>query len=61
MDLAGTRGNRGPLTSDERRRRADNNLCAYYGQSSHPIATRPGVRTTPYSASASIVSTPIPL
>ena len=42
MDLDGTRGTRGPLSADERRRRADNNLCAYCGQAGHLIASCPG-------------------
>ena len=42
MDLDGSRGIRGPLNYEERRRRADNNLCAYCGQSGHLIANCPG-------------------
>ena len=41
MDLDGTRGPRGPLTIDERRRRSDAGLCAYCGQPGHVIATCP--------------------
>ena len=41
MEIDGTRSTRAPLTSDERRRRADNNLCAYCGQAGHLIATCP--------------------
>ena len=38
MDIDGSRGNRGPLSQDERRRRAEQNLCAYCGQYGHVIA-----------------------
>ena len=41
MDVDGSRSGRGPLTPEERRRRADNHLCAYCGQSGHLIATCP--------------------
>ena len=41
MDLDGSRTGRGPLSSEERRRRADNHLCAYCGQADHSIATCP--------------------
>ena len=39
MDLDGTRGPRGPLTLDERRRVSDASLCAYCGQPGHVITT----------------------
>ena len=42
MEVDGSRGVRGPLTMDERRRRSDHNLCAYCGQPGHLIATCPG-------------------
>ena len=38
MELDGSRGNRGPLTQEERRHRAQHNLCAYCGQPGHVIA-----------------------
>lgn len=41
MDLDGSRGRRNPLTNEERRRRADSNLCAYCGAPGHAIATCP--------------------
>ena len=41
MDLDGTRGARGPLTLEERRRRSDAGLCGYCGQPGHLIATCP--------------------
>ena len=31
MEIDGSRGNRGPLNPEERRRRAEHNLCAYSG------------------------------
>ena len=43
MDLDGTRGARGPLTLDERRRRSDASLCGYCSQPGHLIATCPAV------------------
>ena len=42
MEVDGSRAVRGPLTQEERRRRAHHNLCAYCGQSGHLIATCPG-------------------
>ena len=49
MDLNGTRGYKGPLTMDERRRRSDAGLCAYCAQPGHTLATcAVAVRTTPY-------------
>ena len=39
MDLDGTRGYKGALTMDERRRRSDAGLCAYCGQPGHTLAT----------------------
>ena len=41
MEVDGSRSGRGPLTLKERRRRADNHLCAYCGQLGHFIATCP--------------------
>ena len=41
MEIDGSRGTRGPLNQDERRRRAEHNLCAYYGQPGHLIAKCP--------------------
>ena len=41
MDLDATRGPRGPLTLDERQRRAAQGLCGYCGQSGHLIASCP--------------------
>ena len=41
MDLDGSRGPRGALTPEERRRRAEGGLCAYYGGADHTIATCP--------------------
>ena len=38
MEIDGSRGNRGPLSQEERRRRAEHNLCVYYGQTGHVIA-----------------------
>ena len=48
MELDGSHGVRGPLTCDERRRREDNNLCAYCGQSGHLIANYPGAARGTY-------------
>ena len=39
MEVDGSRRNPGPLTTRERRRCADDNLCAYCGQSGHLIGT----------------------
>ena len=39
MEVDGSRRNPGPLNPEERRRRADNNLCAYCGQAGHLIGT----------------------
>lgn len=39
MDLDGSRGPRGSLTDDERRRRSDAGLCAYCGRPGHDLAT----------------------
>ena len=44
MDLDGTRGPRGPLSLDERRRRFQAGLCAYCGQAGHTLATCPNHR-----------------
>ena len=41
MEVDGTRGVKGPLTPDERRRRYDGGLCAYCGQPGHVISTCP--------------------
>ena len=41
MDLDGSRGPRGALTPEERRRRAEGGLCAYCGGADHTIATCP--------------------
>ena len=41
MDLDVTRGPRGPLTLDERQRRAAHGLCGCCGQSGHLIAACP--------------------
>ena len=41
MDVDGTRGFRGSLTNEERRRRSDAGLCAYCGQLGHVLATCP--------------------
>ena len=41
MDLDGMRGARGILSHEERRRRADANLCAYCGQPGHIISSCP--------------------
>ena len=41
MDLDGSRGRRGPLTIEERRRRSDAGLCAYCGAAGHALATCP--------------------
>jgi len=41
MDLDGSRGRRGPLTIEERRRRSDAGLCAYCGTAGHVLATCP--------------------
>ena len=41
MDLDGTRGPRGALTLEERRRRCDAGLCAYYGQAGHTLNACP--------------------
>ena len=42
MDLDGSRGFRGSLTHEERRRRSDASLCAYCGHPGHDLATCPG-------------------
>ena len=39
MDMDGTRGYKGALTMEERRRRSDAGLCAYCGQTGHTLAT----------------------
>ena len=39
MDLDGVRGYKGALTMEERRRRSDSGLYAYYGQPGHVLAT----------------------
>ena len=39
MDMDGTRGFKGSLTMEERRRRSDASLCAYCGQPGHTLAT----------------------
>ena len=39
MDMDGTRGYKGALTMEERRRRSDAGLCAYCGTASHTLAT----------------------
>ena len=39
MDVDGTRGFKGALTMEERRRRSDAGLCAYCGQPGHTLAT----------------------
>ena len=39
MDLDGTRGYKGSLTMEERRRRSDAGLCAYCGQFGHTLTT----------------------
>ena len=41
MEVDGTRGVKGPLPHDERRRRYDGGLCAYCGQPGHVISTCP--------------------
>ena len=41
MDIDATRGFRGALTQEERRRQFDAGLCAYCGKSGHAIATCP--------------------
>ena len=41
MDLDGSRGPRGALSPEERRRRAEGGLCAYCGGTDYPIATCP--------------------
>ena len=41
MDLDSTRGARGSLSNEERRRRAEANLCAYCGQPGHIISSCP--------------------
>ena len=41
MHIDGSRGPRGPLTFEERRRRSDAGLCAYCGGAGHVIATCP--------------------
>ena len=41
MDMDGTRGRHGSLTTEERRRRSDAGLCAYYGGADRLIATCP--------------------
>ena len=38
MEIDGSRGNRGPLNPEERRRRQEQNLCAYCGQAGHVIS-----------------------
>ena len=42
MDLDGSRGFRGSLTNEERRRRSEAGLCAYCGHPGHDLATCPG-------------------
>ena len=41
MQIDGSRGPRGPLSFEERRRRSDAGLCAYCGGAGHAIATCP--------------------
>ena len=41
MDLDGSRGPRGALNPEERRRRAEGGLCAYCGGTDHSLATCP--------------------
>ena len=55
MDLDATRGARGPLTLEERRRRSEAGLCGYCGQPGHliavcPVAARAGTRMQARSA-----------